>query len=152
VLIITIRVGPCGAVARNRCSWICTSCVGICAGCLRVRVRVGTIRIRPRRRWMLSCLRRIVRHKVVLSDLLILIPKRVDCRRRSTSRARASCLFAFVFLATHNPALASTSETCSRVYISRLISSSFLPVDASKLLARSNNSRSFCHSADTTPL
>ena len=37
-------------------------------------------------------------------------------------------------------------------YRSRLMSSSLFPAAVSKLLARSNNSRSFCHSADTVPL
>ena len=62
MLIITIWIGPCGAVARNGGSWISTSCVGICTRCLRMSVRVGTIWIRPRGRWMLPCLRRIVGH------------------------------------------------------------------------------------------
>lgn len=36
-------------------------------------------------------------------------------------------------------------------YMYKLMSSSFFPADASKLLACSNNSLSFCHSADMVP-
>src|SRR5258708_37293728 len=62
MLIVVIRIGPCGAVTRDSSSWICTSCVGVCTWRLWMGVRVCAIWICARCGWMLPCLRSVIGH------------------------------------------------------------------------------------------